>query len=181
MQRTRKDRVAPLDLLDDDRAYVVLELHAPGLGVGGAGGSQRKFFSWRCARCTARGQRTAAGAARAAGPPAASCCRWLSRRRLVPLNLLLELRVQPVLLDRTPLWLLSGLLVSRKIISVSATSETRPNPGGILSSRWGVRWCASSKIWHLRAGYPASNLKRFLKQGATRIIYIYIVIKRVNP
>jgi len=32
-------RVAQLDLLDDDRAHVVLELHAPGLGVGGAGGS----------------------------------------------------------------------------------------------------------------------------------------------
>jgi len=29
-------------------------IHAPGLGVGGAGGSQRKFLSWRCARCTAR-------------------------------------------------------------------------------------------------------------------------------
>jgi len=51
---TRKDRVAPLDLLDDDRAHVVLELDAPGLGVGGAGGSQREFLSWRCARCTAR-------------------------------------------------------------------------------------------------------------------------------
>ena len=34
------------------------------------------------------------------------------------------------------------------------------------------------KIWHLRAGYgyPASNLKRFLKQGATRILYTYIHI-----
>jgi len=50
VQRTRKDRVAPLDLLDDDCAHVVLELDAPGLGVGGAGGSQRKFLSWRCAR-----------------------------------------------------------------------------------------------------------------------------------
>ena len=39
VQRTRKDRVAQLDLLDDDRAHVVLELDAPGLGVGGAGGS----------------------------------------------------------------------------------------------------------------------------------------------
>ena len=29
LQRTRKDRVAQLDLLDDDRAHVVLELHAP--------------------------------------------------------------------------------------------------------------------------------------------------------
>ena len=51
MQCTRKDRVAQLDLLDDYRAHVVLELHAPGLAVGGAGGSQRKFLSWRCARC----------------------------------------------------------------------------------------------------------------------------------
>ena len=39
VQRTRKDRVAQLHLLDDDRVHVVLELHAPGLGVGGAGGS----------------------------------------------------------------------------------------------------------------------------------------------
>jgi len=39
VQRTRKDRVAQLDLPDDDRAHVVLGLHAPGLGVGGAGGS----------------------------------------------------------------------------------------------------------------------------------------------
>ena len=39
MQRTRKNRVAQLDLLDDDRAHVILELHASGLGVGGAGGS----------------------------------------------------------------------------------------------------------------------------------------------
>jgi len=29
VQRTRKDRVAQLYLLDDDRAHVVLELHAP--------------------------------------------------------------------------------------------------------------------------------------------------------
>ena len=28
------------------------------------------------------------------------------------------------------------------------------------------------KIWHLRAGYPASNLKRFLKRGATRIVCV---------
>jgi len=39
VQRTRKDQVAQLDLLDDDRAHVVLELHTPGLGVGGAGRS----------------------------------------------------------------------------------------------------------------------------------------------
>ena len=41
MQRTRKDRVAQLDLLllDDGRAHVVLGLHVPGLGVGGVGGS----------------------------------------------------------------------------------------------------------------------------------------------
>ena len=29
------------------------------------------------------------------------------------------------------------------------------------------------KLWHLRAGYPASNLKRFLKRGATRIYTLY--------
>jgi len=39
MQRTRKDQVAQLDLLDDDRAHVVLWLDVPGLGVGGVGGS----------------------------------------------------------------------------------------------------------------------------------------------
>ena len=39
VQRTRRDHDAQLDLLDNDRAHVVLELHAPGLGVGGAGES----------------------------------------------------------------------------------------------------------------------------------------------
>ena len=68
-------RVAQLDLLDDDRAHVVLELHAPGLGVGGAGGSQRKFLSWRCARCTARSANCCWSCARRWS---ASCCRWLS-------------------------------------------------------------------------------------------------------
>ena len=29
--------------------------------------------------------------------------------------------------------------------------------------------CFVFKLWHLRAGYPASKLKRFLKRGATRI------------
>jgi len=37
------------------------------------------------------------------------------------------------------------------------------SPGGIFSSRWGGG--GSSKIWHLRAGYPASNLKRFFEAG----------------
>ena len=32
-----------------------------------------------------------------------------------------------------------------------------------------------SKLWHLRAGYPASNLETFLKQGATRI-YIHALV-----
>jgi len=79
VQRTRKDRVAQLDLLDDDRAHVVLELHAPGLGlgVGGAGGSQRKFLSWRCARCTARSANRCWSCARRWS----AICRWLSRRR----------------------------------------------------------------------------------------------------
>ena len=31
------------------------------------------------------------------------------------------------------------------------------------------------KLWHLRAGYPASNLKIFFKQGATRTLYIQAV------
>ena len=41
MQRTREDRVAQLDLLDEDRVHVVLGLHALALGldVGGVGGS----------------------------------------------------------------------------------------------------------------------------------------------
>ena len=72
VQRTRKDRVAQLDLLDDDRAHVVLELHAPGLGVGGAGGFAMQVLELaRCAGEPPPGQRTAAGAARAAGPPSA--------------------------------------------------------------------------------------------------------------
>ena len=102
MQRTRKDRVAPLDHLDDDRAHVVLELDAPGLGVGGAGGSQRKFLSWRCARCTARSANRCWSCARRWS---ASCqlLQVAEPARLVPLTLLLELRVQLVLLDRTPL------------------------------------------------------------------------------
>ena len=49
MQRTRKDRVAQLDLLDDDRAHVVLGLHVPGLGVGGVGGSALEVLELRCA------------------------------------------------------------------------------------------------------------------------------------
>ena len=43
-------------------------------------------------------------------------------------------------------------------------------------TRWFARWRPSSirwsrlwRRWHLRAGSPASNLKIFLKQGATRI------------
>jgi len=46
---TRKDRVTQLDLLDDNRAHVVLELHAPGLGVGGAGESAMQVLE--LARC----------------------------------------------------------------------------------------------------------------------------------
>ena len=33
--------------------------------------------------------------------------------------------------------------------------------------------CVLFTIWHRRAGYPASNLKRFLKQGATRIYILW--------
>jgi len=51
VQRTRKDRVAQLDLLDDDRAHVVLELRAPGLGVGGAGRSVLQVLELALPRC----------------------------------------------------------------------------------------------------------------------------------
>jgi len=104
VQRTRKDRVAQLDLLDDDRAHVVLELHAPGP------------WCWRRWRILALAQ-----------VPELALCQVhhqvsdallelrapLVRQLLqvaepaprppVPLTLLLELRVQLVLLDRTPL------------------------------------------------------------------------------
>ena len=106
MQCTRKDRVAQLDLLDDDRAHVVLELHAPGLGVGGAGGSAMQVLelALRQVNRQVSEQRTAAGAARAAGPPSGAAAGVVEPApRLVPLNLLLELRVQLVLLDHTPL------------------------------------------------------------------------------
>jgi len=104
VQRTRKDRVAQLDLrLADDRAHVVLELYAPGLGVGGAGGSAMQVLE------LARRQ-----VSRKVSEPLLELRAQLVRPlellqvvepapRLVPLNLLLELRVQPVLLDRTPL------------------------------------------------------------------------------
>ena len=61
--------------------------------------------------------------------------------RLVPLTLLLELRGQLVLLDRTPLCclLVPGLLSrAEKIFRSRIIIPTRPNPGGIFSSRWGV-------------------------------------------
>ena len=70
MQRTRTDQVAQLDLLDDDRAHVVLGLHAPGLRV---------------------------------------------NPHLVPLDPLLELRAQLVLIVRTHVVLLELLGLERAL------------------------------------------------------------------
>jgi len=100
VQRTRKDRVAQLDLLDNDRAHVVLELHAPGLGVGGAGGSAMQVLELALRQVH-----------RPVSEPLLELRAPLVRPRqvvepaprLVPLNLLLELRMQLVLLDPTPL------------------------------------------------------------------------------
>jgi len=99
VQRTRKDRVAQLDLLDDDRAHVVPELHAPGLGVGGAGGSAMQVLELALRQVN-----------RQVSEPLLELRAPLVRPlqvvepapRLVPFYLLLELRVQLVLLDRTP-------------------------------------------------------------------------------
>ena len=81
-------------------------------------------------------------------------------------------------------WLAGLLSRAEKLFRSRIIVPTRPNPDGIFSSRWGgvpppcggscgvcvVRvTCVVLKLWHLRAGYPASNLKRFLKRDATRI------------
>jgi len=101
VQRTRKDRVAQLDLLDDDRAHVALELHAPG-----------PWF-WRRWRILAQVLELAlCQVHHQVSEPLLELRAPLVRQllqvaepapRLVPLTLLLELRVQLVLLDRTPL------------------------------------------------------------------------------
>jgi len=103
VQRTRKDRVAQLDLLDDDRAHVVLEIHAPGLGVGGAGGSAMQVLELALREVN----REVSEPLLELRAPLVCPLELLQvaepAPRLVPLNLLLELRVQLVLLDCTPL------------------------------------------------------------------------------
>jgi len=69
VQRTHKDRVAQLDLHDDDRAHVVLGLHAPGLGFSGVGGSALQVLEQALRQVNRNVSKTAAGAPRAAGPP----------------------------------------------------------------------------------------------------------------
>ena len=103
VQRTRKDRVAQLDLLDDDRAHVVLELHAPGLGVGGAGGSAMQVLELALRQVNRQVSEPLLELRAPLVPPLEILQVVEPAPRLVPLNLLLELRVQLVLLDRTPL------------------------------------------------------------------------------
>ena len=101
MQRTRKDRVAQLDLLDDDRAHIVLELHAPGP------------WCWRLWRILVQVLELALWQVHhQVSEPLLELRALLVRQLLqvaepaprpVPLTLLLELRVQLVILDRTPL------------------------------------------------------------------------------
>jgi len=40
--------------------------------------------------------------------------------------------------------------------------------------------CSSSKIWHLRAGYPASNLKRFFEAGCHQDICVRTYIQIIS-
>jgi len=97
------DRVAQLDLLDDDRAHVVLELYAPGAWP----------WCWRPWRILAQVLELAlCQVHHPVSEPLLELRAPLVRhllqmaepaRRVVPLTLLLELRGQLVLLDRTPL------------------------------------------------------------------------------
>ena len=102
VQRTRKDRVAQLDLLDDDRAHVVLGLHAPGLGVGGVGGSALQVLELALRQVNRQVSKLLLEL-RAPLVRPLQVVEPEPAPRLVPLNLLLELRVKLVLLDRTPL------------------------------------------------------------------------------
>jgi len=96
-QRTRKHRVAQLDLLDDDRAHVVLGLHAPDLGVDALtallADLRCKFLSWHQVNRQVSFKPLLSSARRWSA--FWSCCKSLSRRRassLWTLDLLLELR-----------------------------------------------------------------------------------------
>ena len=87
-------------VLDDDRAHVVLELHAPGLGVGGAGGSAMQVLELALHQVN----RQVSELLLELRAPLVRPLQVIEPApRLVPLNLLLELRVQLVLLVRTPL------------------------------------------------------------------------------
>jgi len=150
VQRTRKDRVAQLDLFDDDRAHVVLvlELHAPGLGVGGAGGSVMQILELALRQVNCQ---VSEPLLKLRAPLVRSLQVVEPAPRLVPLNLLLELRVQLVLLDRTPLcseacWPFTG--AENLVLDINLGDKT--DPGGIFSSRWGEVRFFLLKIWSSR-------------------------------
>ena len=100
MQRTHKDRVAQLDLLDDDRAHVALELHAPGLGVGGAGGSALQVLELALRQVNRQVSEPLLELRAPLVRPLELLQVVEPAPRLVSLKLLLKLRVQLVLLDR---------------------------------------------------------------------------------
>ena len=101
MQRTRQDRVAQLDLHDNDRAHVVLGLHAPGLGVSGIGGSALQVLELALRQVN----RQVSEPLLQLRAPLVRLLELLQvvepAPRLVPLDLPLELRAQLVLLVRT--------------------------------------------------------------------------------
>jgi len=150
VQRTRKDRVAQLDLLDDDRVHVVLELHAPGLGVGGAGGSAMQVLELALRQVN-----------RQVSEPLLELRAPLVRPlqvvepapRLVPLNQLLELRLQLASLTarRCALKLLAGLLLEQCcehscLDTVGGPCPCPPLPAVSARAVSGARpvWCVSS-------------------------------------
>jgi len=121
VQRTRKYRVAQLDLLVDDRAHVVLELHAPGP------------WCWRRWRILAQFLELALCQVHHQVSDALLELRAPLVRQLlqvaepaprppVPLTLLLELRVQLVLLDRrrseAGCWLLAFCLEQQNYFDI---------------------------------------------------------------
>jgi len=125
VQRTHKDRVAQLDLLDNDRAHVVLELHAPGLGVGGAGGFAMQVLELALRQVN---RQVSEPLLELRAPLVRPLQVVVPAPRLVPLNLLLELRVQLVLLDRTPLCSEACLLAfcsSRNWFRINLGDETK--------------------------------------------------------
>jgi len=134
VQHTSKDRVAQLDLLDNDRAHAVLELHAPGLGVGGAGGSALQVLELALRQVNRQEHRQVSEPLLELRAPLVRPLELLQvvepAPRLVPLNLLLELRVQLVLLDRTPVCSGAAWPFTRadKIITVKLVSDKPRRP-----------------------------------------------------